>query len=334
MGTKVKAPKARDYGKETRDTLQAQIDLMPQLFAAESKFQPQYAQMEMDIANKMTPQMLDLYQNQIDPALRQMQSAQRESDVSDIEQLGPRAMEALDKMDPQKAKLMKTMMSQAQEGVDAGGRLTGMEQRQYQQNVRGGQAARGLGMGASDAAYEAAELQLGGERRRGQRQQNAYQALATRHATTADPFMAVLGRSSQNAMQSQSIMGQAQGMGPGQLFNPESGYAGAIHGGNYQGILAARTATASNKSAMWGAGISALGSLGGGAVKKYCWVAREVFGETNPKWMAFYVWKENFGPGWLRWFYNRYGEWFARFIRNKPSIKACVRRAMERVIGD
>ena len=34
MGTKIKAPPARDYGKETRDTLQAQIDLAPDLYAA------------------------------------------------------------------------------------------------------------------------------------------------------------------------------------------------------------------------------------------------------------------------------------------------------------
>ena len=86
---------------------------------------------------------------------------------------------------------------------------------------------------------------------------------------TADPFMAILGRPSQNAMQSQAIMGQAQGMGPGQLFNPESGYAGAIHGGNYQGILAARTATAANKGALWGAGISAIGSGVGAGIKKW-----------------------------------------------------------------
>ena len=103
MGTKVKSPPPRNYGKETRDTLQAQIDLMPDLFAAESKFQPQYAQMEMDIARDITPQMLDLYRTQIDPALRDLQRSQREADVADIEELGPRAVQALDRLDPQKA---------------------------------------------------------------------------------------------------------------------------------------------------------------------------------------------------------------------------------------
>jgi len=269
MGTKVKSPPPRDYGRETRDTLQAQIDLMPQLFAAESKFQPQYAQMEMDIARDITPQMLDLYRTQIDPALRDLQSSQREADVADIEELGPRAVQALDRLDPQKAALMKTMMDQAQEEVGLGGRLSGMERRQYLQDVRGGQAARGMGMGPSDVGYEAAELQLGSERRRADRRQNAYQALAMRQATTADPFMAILGRPSQSAAQSSGILAQAQGMGPGQLFNPESAYAQNIHAGNFQGKLAAKTATAANRGAMWGAGISALGSLGGAGIKKW-----------------------------------------------------------------
>jgi hypothetical protein len=267
MGTKVKAPPPRDFRKETRDTLEAEIELAPDLFAAEAKFQPQYAQLEMDIANKMTPQMLDLYQNQIDPALRQMQSAQREGDIRDIEQLGPRAMAALDKMDPQKAGLMKTMMTKAQEGVDADGRLTGMERRKFTQDVAGGRAAAGFGHGPADIFYEAAELQHGRERRRTGERQNAYQALAMRQATTADPFMAILGRPSQNAMQSQSVMGQAQGMGPGSLFNPMAG--DSINAQNWQGQLAARTATASNKSAMWGAGISAVGNMASMGIKKW-----------------------------------------------------------------
>ena len=38
MGTKIKAPPARDYGKETYDTLQTQINLAPDLYAAEEKF--------------------------------------------------------------------------------------------------------------------------------------------------------------------------------------------------------------------------------------------------------------------------------------------------------
>jgi len=270
MGTKVKAPPARNYGKETRDTLQAQIDLMPDLYAAEQEFQPQFAQLQMDIAKSMTPQLLDMYE-ETQPRLaamdRQTLAAQREADIAAVEDLGPRAMEALDQMDTQKSGLMKTLMAQAQEEVDAGGSLTGREARQYQQNVRGSQAARGMGYGPSDALYEAAELQMGSERRQAQRRQNAMQTLAMRQATTADPFMAILGRpSAVNPMAAAAVAGQGQGYTPGQLFNPESGYANAINAGNYQGKLAARTATGANRGAMWGAGLSALGSFAGAGV--------------------------------------------------------------------
>ena len=39
----VDAPPPRNYGQETRDTLQAQLDLAPQLFESEARFRPQYA---------------------------------------------------------------------------------------------------------------------------------------------------------------------------------------------------------------------------------------------------------------------------------------------------
>ena len=42
----VAAAPARDYGQETRDTLEAQISLAPQLFASEAKYRPQYADLE------------------------------------------------------------------------------------------------------------------------------------------------------------------------------------------------------------------------------------------------------------------------------------------------
>jgi len=62
MGTKIKAPKERNYGKETRDTLQAQVDLAGDLYAAESEYRPKYSQLDVDIAKSTTPQLLDLYE--------------------------------------------------------------------------------------------------------------------------------------------------------------------------------------------------------------------------------------------------------------------------------
>jgi hypothetical protein len=63
-----------------------------------------------------------------------------------------------------------------------------------------------------------------------------------------------------------------------------------------------------------------------------CWVAREVFGATNPMWMLFRDWKETDGPKWLKLLYNKFGERVARFIRNKPGLKSLIKCAMLKVI--
>lgn len=335
MGTTVKYPK-QDYAQQTRDTLATQIKLMPELFAAEQQFQPQFAQLQMDIANQMTPQLLDLY-SQTQPRLAQMDAAalakQREADIAAVEDLGPRAYEAMQNIDPNRAALLDSLMADAQSGMDSGGQLTGVQQRNLQQNIRGAQAARGMGMGPSDALYEAAELQLGQERRQQQNRADAMKALTMQQALMGDPFMQILGKpSGTSPMMAAQTAAAGGGMSPGQLFNPESQYAQSVYNNNAMGTLQARMATSANKMGLWGAGISGIGDMASAGITK-CWVAREVFGESNIKWMAFYVWKEQVGPRWFRSIYNKYGEWFAAFIRTKPRIKGMVKNWMERKLA-
>ena len=50
------------------------------------------------------------------------------------------------------------------------------------------------------------------------------------------------------------------------MFSPESQYAADIYNQNYQGQLAARTATAKNRASMIGAGIGAFGKMTGSSV--------------------------------------------------------------------
>ena len=263
------SPKLREpYRNETRETLQAQIDLMPQLFGAESKWQPRFAQMQMDIQQQMAPQimgMMEQFQPRLAAMDRQTLQAQRAADIGAMEKLGPRALDAMRSLDPSKTRLMDSLTQQAQEGVDAGGALTGMEQRRYTQNVRGAQAARGMGMGPSDAAYEAAELQLGGERRQQQRTSEGYRALGMRQGMMGDPFMQILGKpSGVNPMMAMQAAGQGRGYSPGALFNPESNYAANIYSGNQQAINLQRMSQMQGQNALMGAGIGALGSIGGG----------------------------------------------------------------------
>jgi len=337
MGTKIKAPKARDYEKEIFATTRAQIELAPELYAAEAQYRPLYSQLDVDIAKNITPQMLDIYES-AQPRLaamdRQTLAAQRESDIESIEQLGGRARSALEAANPEQAALMAELNRQAQTGLEAGGQLSAWERREIQQSARSGQAARGMGYGVGDAAIESLAQLQGASARRQQRQGFAQSMVGLNKATSADPFMAILGRpSSVSPAMAGGVLGQAQGFNAGAMFSPESQYAGDIYNQNYQGELAARTASARNRASLIGAGLGAAGSIFGGGFAKGgawgCWVAREVFGNDNPQWMAFYDWKESKAPKWFKKLYDSFGERFAKFISDKPKLKKLIKTWME-----
>jgi hypothetical protein len=77
-----------------------------------------------------------------------------------------------------------------------------------------------------------------------------------------------------NTSMAGGVVGQAGGFNPGAMFSPESQYAGDIHNQNYQGQLAARTASAKNKASLIGAGMNMVGSAmgGGGGGEKPWWM--------------------------------------------------------------
>ncbi|MFM9058553.1 MAG: polysaccharide biosynthesis/export family protein [Planctomycetaceae bacterium] len=64
----------------------------------------------------------------------------------------------------------------------------------------------------------------------------------------------------------------------------------------------------------------------------FCWVAREVYGEDDPRWMEFRAWMLTEAPDWLRDAYAVHGEEFAAWLHDKPVAKAAVRALMDRVI--
>lgn len=168
-----------------------------------------------------------------------------------------------------------------------------------QQQIRGGQFGRQLGA-----------AQLGQQ-------------------TSADPFLALFGRPSQAMSQMQGMGSQGYGMtgaiGP-RVFQPESQLASDLAMSNYQGQLAANTATGQNRAAVIGGLFQGLGSA-------ICHVAREVYGEENPKWVEFYVWKETKGPRWFKALYNEYSEQWAQFIKDKPTLKAFIKNWMDTKLG-
>jgi hypothetical protein len=160
--------------------------------------------------------------------------------------------------------------------------------------------------------------------------QAASNLAALEDQSTLDPFRAVLGRGGGQSLSSgQSVLGTAgYGLGSGpQFINPESGL-GFIQNQNtnLMNMYNAQTQADAEK-------FSGLTSAAATAALAACWVAREVYGVHNPAWMAFRYWMLNESPSWFRATYLKYGERFARFIADKPRLKARIRMWMDSKIG-
>jgi hypothetical protein len=62
----------------------------------------------------------------------------------------------------------------------------------------------------------------------------------------------------------------------------------------------------------------------------FCWVAREVYGEEDDRWIQFRTWLLNDAPKWLLNLYAKHGEWFAGIVRKAPILKRALRPLMDR----
>ena len=152
--------------------------------------------------------------------------------------------------------------------------------------------------------------------------------LAAQRAVGGDPANVILGRTGQAAVQQGNVMvGQGQqqaaaGFQP--LFDPNVGINLGMQNFANQTQLAGQQAVA---DATASAGRSSMvGNLLGTIAT--CWVAREVYGESNPKWLHFREWLLNKAPVWFKNLYIKYGERFAKFISNKPMLKSIIKRWM------
>lgn len=270
MGTSVSTPAPRSMAEEGRETLQAQIDLAPDQYAARQQFDPLYADLNVAtlrralLGDGQSGGMLQLYQD-IEPQLTNFTNAatsnQRQRDVADVETLGPRATAALRASDPQAAALEDMLAQQAMDQLSSGASLDPQLRDQVAQEVRSAQAARGFGFSGSDADVEGLFLGREANAMRQQRQGFAADVAARRRATTGDPFMAILGRPSSVVGQAGSVMGQAGGAASGApSFDPFTSYAADLYNTNFNAKAAANIAEANNKTALASAGIQAAGS--------------------------------------------------------------------------
>lgn len=69
---------------------------------------------------------------------------------------------------------------------------------------------------------------------------------------------------------------------------------------------------------------------GGGA---FCWVAREVYGVHDPRWLAFREWMTWQAPAWLQQVYASHGQDVADWLRSRPAARAGLRLLMDRAVA-
>lgn len=189
-------------------------------------------------------------------------TAQRQSDINDVTNLGPQARAAMLNANPDQAALLGTLNQQANDELAAGSSLTPDQIRAMQQASRAAFAARGMSgsnAGISDELLRQYNL---GNQMLMQRQQFAQSVLGNNAAVVGDPFMSILGRSSGAIGTAQGI---AQNSGPS-LFNPESALSGQITAGNQQ--MAAAFAAPSIMSDV-GTSVGIAGKLVGGIASAY-----------------------------------------------------------------
>jgi len=209
--------------------------------------------------------------------------------------------------------LFKSLLEQTNQAVGGdlamGGQMSPVDVRRSVQATGAGQSAAGFGQGSRRDRFEqAVQLATSGEALRQKRLDNAYQLLGINRGAVPD-------------------------YGP-DLFSSIYGTSEDITSANWNRGIDERTG-AQNRNAAEVAGFrkfvgDIIGSVAGGAGKgAACWVAREVYGEDNDAWKLFRFWLYIVAPTWFRKLYERHGARFARWLHNKPRVKAIIRKWMD-----
>ena len=219
-------------------------------------------------------------------------------------------------------------------------------QRQMAMNTLGAQAtaARAFGgsrQGVAEGVMAGEYGRMAGDMAAQQRQQNYSQAL---QAAMADR-QARLGAASQMGQ-----LGQ-QAFGTSQAIQQQQAQQGLLQQGIQQALIdAARQQYAGYTGApaqSLQAPLSALGIAQEGGAKtvtesqspgllsylqtigQMCWVAREVYGEDDPKWLQFREWVIGYSPNWFYNAYSKYGERVAKVVAKVPALKLVIRPLMD-----
>ena len=311
--------KTETYGRGQKRTVSSSNPKRAELEREIASQQETLAGLSPTMMRSATPGLFDLLEESSERAFGLQQTQlrdQRAADVRALQDFAPQVVEAYRAADPFSTAIAESMSRRAL------GQLTPEEERNVQQRSRQASLARGRIGDSSSIAAEA----LG---RSDYTAQFAQPAFAMNRQLAGDIGSTLLGRPSSAISLGGQVLQSAQAgaagpMGP-QLFDPNVGINMALQQRGqdvtFQGMQA--QASAARSAGM----MQGLGSIAGGFAAA-CWVAREVYGIENPKWLEFRYWMLNDAPSWFRNLYIKYGERIAKFISNKPRIKSIIRKWM------
>jgi len=288
----------------------------------------------LEMAQRSASDYGDLYRRAANEALShntQSASATRTADLADYSRLAPEYYQAVRGFDPQATGVRDTLYNTIQDDASRlNDPMSSAAAREITQASLGQSALRGFGTSARDAAQAYVSTGLTGEQLSSQRRSQLFDAalkfLGANQQAFGDTFQAITGRPSMPQPQGANIMAPKVGTDYDDLLS--YGINREIQGRN---LSAANSAA--NK-AMIGQIISGLLSGAGGAAAGICWVAREVFGEESPKWVAFRNWLLCCAPPWFAQLYVLCGPDYAAYLRANPEAKPPVRQWMEDRIAE
>ena len=302
--------------------------LQQRILEAEARFRPQYTALELAeqeaalFGRDGQAGLIELQRRAGEEAI-DFEEAARERQIrqetSLLGELGADVTEALREADPYSTELAEQTRRRAL------GQLTFDEERDIQQAARKSAAARGR----TGAVADFGEV-LGRRQFTDQYTQPAFQMS---RAIGGDPSQFLFGRPTQQTQMGTQLYGQAFGLagqqqGP-QLFDPNVGVNLALQQRSQDMTLMGAQAQAKATKSAGRSGM--FGDIASAALPLIfkCWVAREVYGINNPKWLMFREWLDTKAPSWFDKLYIKHGERFAKFISNKPFIKNLIRKWMD-----
>lgn len=245
---------------EGQQTLGALEQLLPRQASLYGATRPAYTQADLAALGQALPALLQAYQGQVQPAAGAAAGTQLGQQVGLMGTYGSRYLAAAQAADPRQAALMNTLSDQRLADLQSGG-LSPFEQRSYQQAVRGGQAARGLGGGQSDAAMEGAYLASMANQRRQQYQGAAQQQVGLHEMIYGQPFNAAVGGAMNTGNNLASGVFQAgyglanANRGVADLANPFNPYAQDIYNSLFNAAHAERIGAINHNDAVQAASV-------------------------------------------------------------------------------